>query len=139
MLTRKVLLLNASYEPLGIVTIPRAVRLVWKDSAEVVELDGDRVLRSQRFTFPCPSVIRLVAYVNVRRYRGGGNMRTRIFLRDRYMCQYCGIKSTATDASVADPTVGGINRESSWPREKDDPRATSVSYPHQTMPTNSAE
>src|SRR6186997_268632 len=99
-LTRKVLLLNASYEALGIVTIPRAVRLVWKDSAEVVELDGDRVLRSQRFTFPCPCVIRLVAYVNVRRYRGGGNMRTRIFLRDRYMCQYCGIKGATTDLTL---------------------------------------
>ena len=28
--TRKVLLLNASFEPLGIVTVARAVRLVWK-------------------------------------------------------------------------------------------------------------
>jgi 5-methylcytosine-specific restriction endonuclease McrA len=99
-LTRKVLLLNASYEPLGIVTIPRAVRLVWKDSAEVVELDGDRVLRSQRFTFPCPGVIRLVTYVNVRRYRGGGNMRMRIFLRDRFACQYCGVKGTAGDLTL---------------------------------------
>ena len=59
-LTRKVLLLNASYEALGIVSIPRAVRLVWKRSAEVVELDGDRVLSSQHFVFPAPSVIRLI-------------------------------------------------------------------------------
>jgi hypothetical protein len=60
-LTRKVLLLNASYEALGVVNIPRAIRLVWKGSAEVVELDGGRVLRSQRFVFPSPSVIRLIS------------------------------------------------------------------------------
>ena len=47
-LTRKVLLLNASYEALGIVNIPRAVRLVWKGSAETVELDGDRKAKCGR-------------------------------------------------------------------------------------------
>ena len=44
-LTRKVLLLNASYEALGIISIPRAVRLVWKGSAETVELDGAKAQR----------------------------------------------------------------------------------------------
>ena len=38
--TRKVLLLNASYEPLGTVDVARAVRLVWKGTAEAVEPDG---------------------------------------------------------------------------------------------------
>jgi 5-methylcytosine-specific restriction endonuclease McrA len=90
MLHRKVLLLNASYEPLGVVAVPRAVRLVWKGSAEAVELDGDRVLRSQRTAYPCPSVIRLVTYVNVRKRRGAGNLRTKVLMRDRYRCQYCG-------------------------------------------------
>jgi 5-methylcytosine-specific restriction endonuclease McrA len=100
-LTRKVLLLNASYEPLGIVTVPRAVRLVWKGSAETVELDGSRMLRSQRFAYPCPSVIRLITYVNVRKRRNGaGNLRTKILMRDRYRCQYCGCKGTALDLSL---------------------------------------
>jgi hypothetical protein len=40
-LTRKVLLLNASYEPLGIVSLHRAIRLVWKGLAEVVEREPD--------------------------------------------------------------------------------------------------
>jgi 5-methylcytosine-specific restriction endonuclease McrA len=99
--TRKVLLLNASFEPLGIVNIPRAVRLVWKGTAETVELDGDRVLRSQHFVFPCPSVIRLVTYINVRKHRAtSGNLRTKILIRDRYRCQYCGIRSTPTELSI---------------------------------------
>ena len=92
-LTRKVLLLNASYEALGIVTIPRAVRLVWKDSADVVELDGGRVLRSQHFVFPAPSVIRLKEYIDVRGRQGrSSTKRSRILSRDRYRCQYCGMK-----------------------------------------------
>jgi 5-methylcytosine-specific restriction endonuclease McrA len=100
-LSRKVLLLNASFEPLGVVTIPRALRLVWKGSAEMVELDGDRVLRSPRFEFPCPGVIRLITYVNVRkRWYAAGNLRVKILMRDRYRCQYCGTKGTAADLTM---------------------------------------
>ena len=101
LLNRKVLLLNASYEPLGIVTVPRAVRLVWRGTAETVELDGDRMLRSQRFQFPVPSVVRLVTYVNVRkRRRATGSLRTKVLMRDGYRCQYCGVRGTATDLSI---------------------------------------
>lgn len=100
-LTRKVLLLNASYEALGIVNTPRAVRLVWKGSAEVVELDGARVLRSQHFVFPAPSVIRLIEYVDVRGRQGrSSTKRSRILARDRYRCQYCGMKGGPFDLTI---------------------------------------
>ena len=100
-INRKVLLLNASYEALGIVNMPRAVRLVWRGSAEVVEMDGDRVLRSQRFVFPAPSVIRLIEYIDVRGRQGrSGVKRTRILMRDRYRCQYCGAKGSAFDLTI---------------------------------------
>ena len=100
-LTRKVLLLNASYEALGIVNIPRAVRLVWKGSAETVELDGDRVLRSQHFAFPQPSVIRLIEYVDVRGRQGrSSTKRSRILARDRHRCQYCGMKGGPFDLTI---------------------------------------
>src|ERR1044072_7537785 len=90
-LTRKVLLLNASYEPLGLFSAPRALSLVWKEAAQVVELAGDRVLRSPRFVFALPSVVRLVEYINIHKKRQGrvANMRARIIARDRHRCQYC--------------------------------------------------
>lgn len=98
---RKVLLLNASYEALGLVNIPRAVRLVWKGSAEVIELDGCRVLRSQNFVFPAPSVIRLIEYIDVRGRQGrSSTKRSRILARDRYRCQYCGQKGGAFDLTI---------------------------------------
>ena len=100
-LNRKVLLLNASYEALGIVAMPRAVRLVWKGSAEVVELDGDRMLRSQHYAFPAPSVIRLIEYIDVRGRQGRSSAkRSRILARDRYRCQYCGRKGGAFDLTL---------------------------------------
>jgi hypothetical protein len=36
-MSRKVLLLNASYEPLSVVSPPKALTLVWRHVAEVLE------------------------------------------------------------------------------------------------------
>lgn len=100
-LSRKVLLLNASFEALGTVDVARAVRLVWKQSAEVVVQDGERVLRSQHFTFEVPSVIRLVEYIDVRRRRSNsGKQRLRILMRDRMRCQYCGVRASAFELTL---------------------------------------
>ncbi len=92
-LSRRVLLLNASYEALGTVDVPRAVRLVWKRTAETVVRDGERVLRSQHFAFEVPSVIRLLQYIDVRKRRhNSGKQRLRILMRDKMRCQYCGVR-----------------------------------------------
>ena len=100
-LSRRVLLLNASYEALGTVDVARAVCLVWKRTARMVEKDGSRVLRSQHFTFEVPSVIRLVEYVDVRRRRNqSGKQRLRIMMRDKMRCQYCGARGTQFDLTL---------------------------------------
>ena len=98
---RKVLLLNGSYEPLGTISIPRAVRLIWKNSAELIEPDGDRILRSQHYEFPQPSVVRLIEYIDVRgRQRRSSSKRTRILARDHYRCQYCGKHGGLFDLTI---------------------------------------
>jgi len=98
---RKVLLLNASYEPLGVIGIPRAIRLVWKETAAIVELDGGRVLRSARFVFPAPSVIRLIEYIDVRgRQSRSPGQRASILIRDKFRCQYCGVKVRPFDLTL---------------------------------------
>jgi hypothetical protein len=65
----RVLLLNQTYEPLGTVSVARAVIMTFKDKVTVEEFDGDRVLRSARAEFRVPSVIRRRIYINVRRRR----------------------------------------------------------------------
>jgi 5-methylcytosine-specific restriction endonuclease McrA len=87
----RVLLLNQTYEPLGTVSIARAVIMTFKDSVYVEEWDRDRVLRSAQAEFRVPSVIRRRVYINIRKRREQSSMkRLRIYMRDKYRCQYCG-------------------------------------------------
>ena len=60
----RALLLNASFEPLCVVPMRRAVVLVLKEKAEIVARNGSE-LRSERMSFPVPSVIRLHHFVRV--------------------------------------------------------------------------
>jgi 5-methylcytosine-specific restriction endonuclease McrA len=84
------LALNASFEPLTILPVERALRLVIDSKAEVLEVDAARVFRSQRDEVPCPTVIRLVRFVHVPRRFRRQVTNTFLFARDGYRCQYCG-------------------------------------------------
>ncbi len=85
---RRTLLLNATFEPLCVVSLRRAVVLVLKDKAEIVARDVAE-LHSARLNVPCPSVIRLVHYVRVP-YRSRVPLSRRaVFARDEHRCQYC--------------------------------------------------
>ena len=100
-LNGRVLLLNQTYEPLGTVSVARAVIMTIKETVTVEEFDGKRVLRSARTNFPVPSVIRRRSYINVRQRREASGMkRTRIYMRDKFRCQYCGVKNTADELTL---------------------------------------
>jgi 5-methylcytosine-specific restriction endonuclease McrA len=84
-----VLVLNASYEPLHVVSVRRAVVLLLKEKASLVEA-AESTLRSERLAVPTPLVIRLVTYVRIpHRWRLPVSRRG-ILARDAYTCQYCG-------------------------------------------------
>jgi 5-methylcytosine-specific restriction endonuclease McrA len=84
------LALNASFEPLTLLPVTRALRLVIDRKAEVLEVDNGRVFRSEHFELPAPTVIRLVRYVHVPRKYRRQVTNTFLFARDDYRCQYCG-------------------------------------------------
>jgi 5-methylcytosine-specific restriction endonuclease McrA len=84
------LALNASFEPLTLVPVRRALRLVLDGKAEIVESDGARVIRSASLSLPRPAVIRLVRFVHVPRKFRRQVTNTFLFARDSYRCQYCG-------------------------------------------------
>ena len=101
MITGRVLLLNFSYEPLGTVGVARAVCLWFRGKVSVEEHDGENVLHSPSQTIHVPSVIRLRTYINVRRRRQETAMkRARIYIRDKYRCQYCGEHKHAQDLTL---------------------------------------
>ena len=100
-LNGRVLLLNQTYESLGTISVARAVIMVFKNSVTIEELDGDRVLRSARAEFPVPSVIRRREYINVRKRREASSAkRLRIYMRDKFRCQYCGEKKAANQLTL---------------------------------------
>ena len=84
------LALNASFEPLTMVPMRRALRLVLDGKAEIVEADADRVVRSERLAMPRPAVIRLTRFIHVPRRFRRQVTNTFLFARDHYRCQYCG-------------------------------------------------
>src|SRR5438034_3954870 len=84
------LALNASFEPLTMVPVRRALRLVIDGKAEVVEAEDGRVVRSERLSLPRPIVIRLVKFIHVPRRFRRQVTNTFLFARDQYTCQFCG-------------------------------------------------
>jgi 5-methylcytosine-specific restriction endonuclease McrA len=93
------LLLNASYEPMRLIPLRRALVLVIAEKAEVVE-EGDQVLRSPRTSMRAPAVIRLLRYVQVPyKRRAALNLRA-LLARDGGTCQYCGGKAASIDHVV---------------------------------------
>lgn len=103
----KVLLLNASYEPLNICSWQRAVALMHKGKAEEVEYQ-DFMINS---TMPAPSVIKLRYYVAVP-YKELPFNRKNILERDDYTCQYCGKKTHKLTLDHVHPKSKG--GEYSW-------------------------
>ncbi|MEP7200131.1 MAG: HNH endonuclease [Chloroflexota bacterium] len=94
-----VLLLNITYEPIGVIAVRRAVALLLAGKAELVEAVAGKELRSPSRREPFPSVLRLRRYVNVPR-RGAVWSRRGVLVRDHYICQYCGKRLTTREATV---------------------------------------
>ncbi len=85
----RVLVLNASYEPLQIISVRRAVILLLQEKAELVEA-AEQQLRAAGFSMDVPLVIRLVRYIRIPRQMRLPCSRRGVLARDRETCQYCG-------------------------------------------------
>ena len=108
----RVLVLNATFEPINVCTVRRATVLILKSKAEVLECEG-RPLRAEHISIDRPNVIRLVSYVRVPRDVHRRKItRKAVLARDAYTCQYCGTnKPGLTVDHVIPRSRGG---ESVW-------------------------
>lgn len=93
---RSALVLNASYEPLSVVSARRATCLVLADKADVLADDGTTI-RSPSIALASPLVIRLRYMVKVPFHRRTALSRRAVFARDDYRCQYCGKTADSID------------------------------------------
>ena len=83
-----VLVLNQNYEPFNICRVRRAVVLLYRGKAEMLE-NGSGFIHTASDIFPVPSVVRL-DYIIKRPRLKRKLSRLEVFNRDQYTCQYCG-------------------------------------------------
>jgi 5-methylcytosine-specific restriction endonuclease McrA len=87
--SRKVLILNQTFEPLQICTARRAVVLLFAGKAERIE-DNPQLIRSPSVAIHLPSVIRLHHFIKPPAAPMLSFNKKNILKRDAYTCQYCG-------------------------------------------------
>ena len=86
-----VLVLNLNYVPINVCTARRAVVLLGKGKAELLENHRGQ-LRTVSRAVDVPSIIRLV-YLVRKPFLPRKLSKKEVFLRDRFTCQYCGKKA----------------------------------------------
>ena len=96
----RVLLLNATFEPLAVVTAKRAVVLMLTGKAECVQAAIEGVFHSASLTIAAPSVMRLSRYVRVPYRRPVPMTRAGVLRRDGRRCAYCPRRADTIDHVV---------------------------------------
>lgn len=111
-LSERVLVLNASYEPINVCGAKRAITMIFSGIALTQEKDR-RLIRSPSTSINLPNVIRLVRYVRTPQRRFAFSKRN-IFLRDNFTCQYCQKKISAKDLTLDHILPQSRDGENSW-------------------------
>lgn len=94
----KVLLLNATYEPIRALNLERAMVLLIQGKAEMIEAVPDSFLRSATDIWEKPSVIKLNYMVQIPYNAKVALNRRAVMARDGGICQFgCGRKATTID------------------------------------------
>jgi len=84
------LVLNASFEPLRIVSWQKAITLLFQGKVEVLAVH-DREIRGVTVRVQLPSVLRLLRHVRMKRaFADVPFSRANVYARDEHRCQYCG-------------------------------------------------
>ena len=111
------LLLNADAQPvsllpLSVITWQDAIRYMVLDKVEVMEWHEDWIVRSANWSTRVPAVIMLREYQKPK-----NTMRLskrNIFLRDQYVCQYCGTEVTETTATLDHVHPVSLGGKTTW-------------------------
>jgi 5-methylcytosine-specific restriction endonuclease McrA len=104
-----VLVLNADYMPVNIVSLKRGYKLVYKEKAEIVAIDKNPIKTAKK-DLERPTVVRLLKYVKIP-FKKVVLTRYNIFRRDNFSCVYCGDKKNLTIDHILPRSKGGLN---SW-------------------------
>jgi 5-methylcytosine-specific restriction endonuclease McrA len=97
------LLLNAdaqpvTYLPLSVVTWQEAVKFMVLEKARVVEYYEDWVVHSEHWETRVPAVLMLTEFMKPK--TGVRFSKANVFLRDQYICQYCGLDLKPSECTL---------------------------------------
>ncbi len=92
----RALVLNASFEPLSVVSARRAAVLLLTGKADMVSPSGS-YFHSEHLVVDVPSVVKLRQFVKVPFRRRAALNRRAVFARDGSLCQYCGSAAESID------------------------------------------
>ncbi len=107
-----VLVLNATYEPVHVTRVRRALVLMLKGVAQAEEINSTEIHSPSR-TLRAPSVIRLLSYRHIPQQTRALS-RKNILLRDRYTCQFCGRKFPAAELTLDHVQPRSRGGRSTW-------------------------
>jgi len=93
----RTLLLNATFEPLKVISWQKAITLLTQGKVEVIDF-YDRDIRGVSITFRLPSILRLLKLVKIKRAcKEVRFSRANMYQRDKFTCQYCKTRYPAED------------------------------------------
>ena len=107
-----VLVLNATFEPINVTAVRRAMVLMLKGVAQAEEISQAQVHSAAR-ALPVPSVIRLLAYRHIPQQTRALS-RKNILLRDRNTCQFCRRTLPASELTLDHVVPRSRGGRSSW-------------------------
>ena len=107
-----VLVLNATFEPINVTAVRRAMVLMIKGVAQAEEIHHTQVPSASR-ALPVPSVIRLLAYRHIPQQTRALS-RKNILLRDRNTCQFCSRTLPASELTLDHVVPRSRGGRSSW-------------------------
>jgi 5-methylcytosine-specific restriction endonuclease McrA len=104
-----VIVLNASYEPLGVVSLHKAMKNIIRGRVEVVRAHDSDVIHTSSGVLAVPIAVRFTKMVRVP-YRNGEMQPhlKKVLIRDNYTCAYCG-KHAKTVDHIQPKSRGGKN------------------------------
>jgi 5-methylcytosine-specific restriction endonuclease McrA len=107
-----VLVLNATFEPINVTAVRRALVLMLKGVAQAEETSHSQVHSTSK-AIQVPSVIRLLSYRHIPQ-QSRALSRKNILLRDRNTCQFCGTAFPASELTLDHVLPRSRGGRSSW-------------------------
>lgn len=107
------LLLNQGYQPLKVICWRRAICMSFLGKVEVVSNHPHQEIRTVSTSYPKPAVVRLLTH-----FRMGPHLvrfsRRNVYLRDRFVCQYCGDRFHERDLTLDHVVPRAQRGRTSW-------------------------